>query len=227
MPKTNNTVCIYVLEDPITNEVRYVGHTVDADQRWKGHLSQRDHGPKSHKNIWLKELGSRGLVPRMAIIDPAVPHEVCGEVEQQWIDYFKSRGCDLLNGCNASKGVRPSYDGWGYIYFKNTPEIEALIGQLRGQRGPDTIADTIRFAITVAVDRLYRAEMPKEEAMDLEEKRWNEFYTNWAREIAASVGGHPSDVKGWLMDGDVSPDDDIERYKQEWRELGCQYEFNQ
>jgi len=52
---------------------------------------------------------------------------------------------------------------------------------------------------------------------------WEVFYQEWAEEIAASVGGSPEDVKNWLMDGGVTPGDDIKRYKKEWRRLGCTY----
>ena len=55
-------------------------------------------------------------------------------------------------------------------------------------------------------------------------RNWDEVYKTWAMEIAASVGGHPSDVENWLRDGDFDPRDDIEEYKKEWEERGCTYE---
>ena len=46
---------IYILIDPITNQVRYVGKTNNISQRYKAHLNRaRKH--QIHKANWIKSL---------------------------------------------------------------------------------------------------------------------------------------------------------------------------
>ncbi len=42
---------IYTLSDPNTNEVRYVGKTINIKRRYKQHLY--DKRQTSHKNSWI------------------------------------------------------------------------------------------------------------------------------------------------------------------------------
>ena len=61
-------VFIYVLIDPTTLEIRYVGKTKNCYQRFRHHLVASAN-PKSHKRNWIKSLQSQGLKPIMNIID--------------------------------------------------------------------------------------------------------------------------------------------------------------
>lgn len=100
-------VWLYVLEDPRTNAVRYVGSTTNPEKRMERHLS-----PLSWiglKKTWFEDLRDAGLKPRMRIIHSpllrgkrgktpkAIPAEERFIHERQAIIGFIRRGCDLVN----------------------------------------------------------------------------------------------------------------------------------
>lgn len=66
---------IYVLTDPDTYEIRYIGKTHDPSTRLKQHYSSLN--KKTYKNHWVKSLKAKGKKPFMVVI--------C-EVEEKWID---------------------------------------------------------------------------------------------------------------------------------------------
>jgi hypothetical protein len=45
-------VYIYSLTDPITNEIRYIGKSINPNQRYHSHLS-RSKEVKTHTNCWI------------------------------------------------------------------------------------------------------------------------------------------------------------------------------
>lgn len=62
------TTNIYILIDPITNMIRYVGKTNNINQRFKAHLNfARKH--QLHKRNWIMNLKNKGLRPIVEIID--------------------------------------------------------------------------------------------------------------------------------------------------------------
>jgi group I intron endonuclease len=96
--KTN----IYLLKDPISNEVRYVGKSDNPDKRFKEHIKKAKYS-KTHKNNWILSLKDNGLIPILEIIDQ-VPSNECGFWEQHWIDQMKSWGFSLTNIANGGVG---------------------------------------------------------------------------------------------------------------------------
>ena len=96
------TVYIYALSDPITNEIRYVGKTINLKQRLKYHtcVSLRD-----HRSAWIKSLRARGLKPQMDILEAIENSDDNDwqEYECFWIKYLSFIGCRL---CNLDSGGR-------------------------------------------------------------------------------------------------------------------------
>ena len=92
----NKIVFIYGLFDPLTNELRYVGKSINPIIRLRKHISERNLHD-SYKDRWLRKLYGINLKPELIIID-----EVCLSNWQFWesfyIEYFKSIGCRLTNG---------------------------------------------------------------------------------------------------------------------------------
>lgn len=78
-------IYIYTLSHPITNEVRYVGKTINVKRRYKQHLYDKR---TSHKASWVKSLKKDGLKPIMTII------EVCTDNWQEreifWISQYNN-----------------------------------------------------------------------------------------------------------------------------------------
>jgi len=95
---------IYTLKHPITNEVRYVGKTINIKRRYKQHLYDKRN---SHKACWVKSLNNTGLRPVMTII------EECTQVN--WVErerYWISQFTNLTN----------HLDGGGIDYVRTTKE---------------------------------------------------------------------------------------------------------
>lgn len=97
------TTNIYVLIDPETNEVRYVGKANNVSQRYKAHLNRaRDH--QTHKRNWLNTLRIKKLKPIIKVIG-IVPIKEWVYWENYWIKYYKEQGCDLTNNTLGGDGA--------------------------------------------------------------------------------------------------------------------------
>ena len=89
---------IYILKNPDTNEVRYVGQTNDIKRRLDRHIqNSRNIKDTRHVSNWIRSLGKKPLMEVIESCDKSVRNER----EQHWTDYYKSQGYDL---CNHSKG---------------------------------------------------------------------------------------------------------------------------
>lgn len=96
------TTNIYVLIDPITNMVRYVGKANDVSQRYRAHLNRaRKH--QIHKKNWIEKLKNKGLKPIIEVID-IVPIEEWIFWETYWISQMKTWGFELINYTNGGDG---------------------------------------------------------------------------------------------------------------------------
>ena len=96
------TTNIYVLIDPITNMVRYVGKANNVTQRYRAHLNRaRKH--QIHKKNWVENLKKEGLKPIIEVID-IVPIDDWIFWETYWISQMKTWGFDLINYTNGGDG---------------------------------------------------------------------------------------------------------------------------
>lgn len=92
-----NSIFIYGLIDPITNELRYVGKSINPQNRLRKHISERNLHD-SHKDRWLRKLNSIDLRPELFIIDEINNGDDWQFWEMFYISYYKSIGCNLTNG---------------------------------------------------------------------------------------------------------------------------------
>jgi group I intron endonuclease len=95
-------VYIYILKDPITYEIRYVGKTIDPNKRLKEHV-RKSTLAKTYKNNWIQQLIKKGLQPTLEIID-LVSEQNWGEQEQKWINKFRNEGVKLTNIADGGVG---------------------------------------------------------------------------------------------------------------------------
>jgi len=95
---------IYVLKDPVTGEVRYVGKTDRPDKRLVQHIgiAQRK---RHHAACWVRSLLKRGLQPKLEVVDE-VPVEYWQALEAAYIAFYKELGFRLVNRT-------PGGDGFG------------------------------------------------------------------------------------------------------------------
>lgn len=59
-------IYIYSISDPDTSEIRYIGQTIDFQNRCKEHLTETD---IKEKHDWICELLSRNKLPIFTIVD--------------------------------------------------------------------------------------------------------------------------------------------------------------
>lgn len=92
---------IYVLIDPRTNEIRYVGRTLQKlNNRLKQHLRAKD---KSHRVNWIKSLTLLEICPEIKLIDVACTWNDCLLLEQYYINKYKL-SCNLTNMTDGGDG---------------------------------------------------------------------------------------------------------------------------
>lgn len=99
---------IYVLFDPVTKDVRYVGFTThELKMRLKAHIGETKsylkQGKKfSHKLNWINSLLKKELKPEiMFICENEGNIEEVSIIEQFWIKCFMDLGYKLVNGTNG------------------------------------------------------------------------------------------------------------------------------
>ena len=97
-------IYIYTLSHPITNEVRYVGKTINIKRRYKQHLYDKR---GTHKASWVKSLRKDGLKPILNILEECTDN--WQEREIHWISQYD-------NLTNHSIG------GGGVDYSRTTSE---------------------------------------------------------------------------------------------------------
>lgn len=94
---------IYVLRDPRTNEVRYVGKTVKSlAERLSGHINHAGR-VKSPRGSWIISLAQQGLTPIIEEIE--VAGDNWADRERYWIAHYRSTTGKLTNICDGGEGV--------------------------------------------------------------------------------------------------------------------------
>ena len=97
------TVYIYTLEHPITEEIRYVGKTRNPKMRFHNHCNKL-HNEKSHKRYWINKLKKEGLKPKMKILDEVLESE-WKFWERFWINQLKQWNFNLVNHTSGGDGL--------------------------------------------------------------------------------------------------------------------------
>lgn len=103
----NKVALIYLLLDPRSNAIRYVGLTRQSlANRLKAHLS---HKGKTHRSMWIQSLVALGLKPVIELVRP-VPVKEGPAAEILEIRFRKEAGCDLVNLTTGGEGT------WGHSH---------------------------------------------------------------------------------------------------------------
>jgi hypothetical protein len=89
-------VKIYVLKNPITNAIHYVGRSVNPSSRYRNHIHLAIRAKhKNKKDAWICSLLNQNLKPLMEIID-SVSNNKAIEKEKFWIEKLRLEN-DLKN----------------------------------------------------------------------------------------------------------------------------------
>jgi hypothetical protein len=89
---------IYVLKDPSTNEVRYVGQTTRPKNRIAAHLAEGRYIPVKNKDKvdWINSLKAKNEIPKFEIVDEC-ELDVANLYENMYIQKYLKNGHNLLN----------------------------------------------------------------------------------------------------------------------------------
>jgi len=97
------TTNIYVLKDPNTGLVRYVGKANRINTRLNVHICLAKN-PKTHKAAWVNSLLTKGQKPAVEVIDE-VPYECWQFWERHYIKMYKAMGAELTNLTDGGEGI--------------------------------------------------------------------------------------------------------------------------
>lgn len=114
----NEQVYIYGLKCPLSNKIRYVGKSVNPNQRFKNHINYEVKSD-THKARWLNKLIEQGLLPELIIIEETGTKQ-WEEREKYWIAYYKN---DLTNETIGGDGRQA---GWHHKKESVDKIIDAL-----------------------------------------------------------------------------------------------------
>lgn len=107
LPPEDGFEAIYVLTEPESETVRYVGRSNCPPRRLSDHISVAKKLKKVGRKVevgefgysvtdWISELLDRSLYPRMVVIE-VVPANFAEEMERQWIEKLAQSFPALLN----------------------------------------------------------------------------------------------------------------------------------
>lgn len=118
---------IYLLKDPTTNEIVYVGETSKIKQRYEQHKWGLK-GDSEEKKKWLSSLKEKGLVPVMEIITSVnTKHEALIEENKQIVKLLKN-GIKLFNIRNTETIKQFDIDGNLINEFSNMKVAKMITG---------------------------------------------------------------------------------------------------
>ncbi|MEZ0060908.1 hypothetical protein ABIF26_006451 [Bradyrhizobium elkanii] len=102
-----NTIFIYALVDPRTNDRRYIGKTNDPQQRLRAHISEARY-TRSRKSNWIRGLLKAALRPEIETLEIVPPGGDWAEAEIRWIAKARSEHWGILNVTSWSLSGTPS-----------------------------------------------------------------------------------------------------------------------
>lgn len=128
---------IYILSDPITNEIRYIGKTNNVKRRKAEHLSEynktKNVEKRTHKNKWIESLRKNGIKPVFEVWD-TVDESDASFWECHYISLFKSWGIRLTNLTDGGDGVKPKY-GKDNVFVNNKEVRDKILAMNRSRKG--------------------------------------------------------------------------------------------
>jgi hypothetical protein len=104
-------VYIYALVDPKYERVRYVGKSVNLENRYEQHLCEFT-GVNPRKERWIQNLKDKGLKPELVVIEEC-DQSNWEEREKYWIAYYRELYSDLTNISDGGD------DSWNCIKSRN------------------------------------------------------------------------------------------------------------
>jgi len=124
---------IYILKDPDTYDIKYVGETSDTLARLKGHIYLYK---GTQKCKWTKNLLEDGKFPILEVIEET-DIDKKSDRERYWIMFYEQQGYNLLNmkrgGVREGSGRKLKFNEPTKVIrvpVSLIPEIEARMAQM-------------------------------------------------------------------------------------------------
>jgi GIY-YIG catalytic domain len=144
-------VYIYTLCERGKDEVRYVGQTVNPEQRLKAHVGDSRLESSHPKERWIAEVLMMGSDIEMRIVEECTV-ESAGDREKHWIDFHLENGFALTN---ISRGAASRFacadaptDTRSKVTGFRLTETELLwLDEITSSNGFETRTDLIRWWI--------------------------------------------------------------------------------
>lgn len=96
---------LYILRDPNTNEVRYVGKTGNPKVRLSTHIRAAKYHARNPRETWIHGLILNGQEPAMEILE-IHPEGTWESRERFLIDFYRQEGYNLTNVAIGGYGGR-------------------------------------------------------------------------------------------------------------------------
>lgn len=134
-------IYIYGLIDPRTDEICYVGQSVNHKNRLKQHLIDKN---DTSKTRWIAELQSINLAPNIVVLDKAQAKEEANYKENWWIVFARHKQWQTVNGTRPSD----SRADFSQIFDAQLQEMYEQHQQARDE------LENARIALAVETERL-------------------------------------------------------------------------
>lgn len=135
-------VFIYSLEDPKTNQIRYIGKTIQKlEKRLIAHIYESKNR-KNHKCNWINKLNKKGDTPIIKLLD-IVSEDDWEFWEIYWIEQFKAWGFNLVNETPGGEGYRHSEETREKIKKANSGENHYFYGKNHSKDSKEKISKSL------------------------------------------------------------------------------------
>lgn len=138
---------IYTLTDPFTNQVRYIGKTINLQRRYYQHCNKKIlQKNKTYKNNWILNILNKNSKPIIDIIDDT-SEDNWEQLEKYWIEQFRQWGFNLTNLAEGGQGCS-GYKWTEQMKANQSKRLSGKISPLRGTKRDKTICNKIKKART-------------------------------------------------------------------------------
>lgn len=97
-----DTTFIYILRDPISKKIRYIGKANDPKKRYNSHICLKS-GKGRHLWNWILMLKKKGFMPILEVIEEVNKNE-WKIFEKYYIKKYRENGNKLVNLTNGGEG---------------------------------------------------------------------------------------------------------------------------
>lgn len=143
-------IYIYVLKDPTTKIIKYVGQTKSPKNRLRSHIDLARWGKRKRAvGDWINTLLNNGKKPLLEVIEET-SIEFWAAREIYWISYYKSKSLKLLNLTNGGESNN------GYKYSNELKEVrkQARIGWVFSEITKNKISQSLNQPIVNIDDNI-------------------------------------------------------------------------